>query len=93
MLSRCGLDCSQCYAYPHDCQGCEAVAGAPFWTQQEQGGMEQCELYRCSAEKGYAHCGSCQELPCKKWYDLKDPSYSEEQHLQSIQERIKRLRP
>lgn len=90
MLARCGLDCSECYAYPHDCKGCNAVEGKPFCTQEV--GVEQCDLYRCSAAKNYTHCGHCEELPCKMWYDLKDPSYSDEQHLQSIQERVKRLR-
>ncbi|NLW17153.1 MAG: DUF3795 domain-containing protein [Firmicutes bacterium] len=90
MLARCGLDCSACYAYSQDCSGCNAVDGKPFWTREV--GIEQCELYRCSVTKNYAHCGHCQELPCKMWYDLKDPPLSDEQHQENIQERVRRLR-
>lgn len=90
MITRCGLDCRDCYAYPNDCPGCKVVAGKPAWA--ESIGEEQCQLYQCSAAKAYAHCGQCNELPCKMWYDLKDPSLSDEGHLQAINERIERLR-
>lgn len=91
MIARCGLDCSECYAYPHDCTGCKEVDGKPFWTKEV--GVEQCQLYGCSAEKSFQHCGDCKELPCKTWYEMKDPSWSDEEHLQGIKDRVKRLRP
>lgn len=90
MIARCGLDCTECYAFPHDCSGCSAVEGKPYWTKDV--GEEQCQLYRCSAERSLAHCGNCQELPCKLWYELKDPSWSKEEHQQGIEDRVKRLK-
>lgn len=87
VITRCGLDCSDCYAYPKDCPGCAKVEGKPFWTE----GAKQCELYRCSSEHGFAHCGQCAELPCQMWHDLKDPSQSDEEHQQALQVRAQRL--
>ena len=32
------------------------MGGKPFWGE--------CKLYACAEERGYAHCGSCNRLPC-----------------------------
>lgn len=90
VIARCGLDCRECYAYPEQCPGCEAVVGKPFWT--EEVGGETCFIYKCCADKAHAHCGRCDELPCKAWYELKDPSLSDEEHLRMIEQRANVLR-
>lgn len=90
MLARCGLDCNDCYAYPKDCTGCEAVMGKPYWTKEV--GEEQCRLYRCSLDRGHTHCGKCAELPCKMWYEAKDPSWSDAEHREEIKKRVARLK-
>ncbi|HYH03775.1 MAG TPA: DUF3795 domain-containing protein [Bacillota bacterium] len=85
MLTKCGIDCNECYAFSKDCPGCEAVAGQPFWT--EQVGVTTCAVYQCCAAKDFENCGKCQDLPCRIWYDLKDPSMSDADHVSSINRR------
>lgn len=89
MINRCGCFCDGCKAHQKECPGCVETVGEPYWTQYIGGG--KCPVYACCGEKAYAHCGECGELPCKIWYDLKDPSLSEEEHLQSILERVHTL--
>jgi hypothetical protein len=90
MITKCGLDCKECYAYEKECTGCEAVCGQPFWTEHVEGG--QCPLFKCCMEKEHASCGACGELPCNKWYDLKDPSMTDDEHQNSINKRVKILK-
>jgi hypothetical protein len=89
MINKCGFYCTECYAYHNECAGCEELEGTPFWTEHIGGG--QCPVYKCCQEKEYQHCGDCAEIPCKTWYDFKDPSITEEEHLNSIKMRTKRL--
>ncbi|MDS1028883.1 DUF3795 domain-containing protein [Bacillota bacterium LX-D] len=89
MINKCGLCCNECYAFQKECPGCEEVCGKPFWT--EYIGGEPCPVYKCCEEKAFQNCGKCNELPCKKWYDLKDPSLSDEEHLNSINKRVSLL--
>jgi hypothetical protein len=52
-----------------------------------------CVLYSCAVnDKGYTDCGECDELPCKRFFELKDPNTSQEEHLASIQMRAARLK-
>jgi len=90
MYTRCGLNCRECYAFSKECPGCEEVKGKPFWTEQIGGGS--CVIYKCCVEKDFQNCGECSSLPCKIWYELKDPSVSDEEHLNSIKERLSILR-
>jgi len=91
IISSCGIVCSDCPAYPEQCPGCEASAGSPFWT--DEAGMDVCPLYDCCrAQKGFAHCGLCPQLPCEAFTDLKDPSLNEEEHTQVLNERLAVLR-
>jgi hypothetical protein len=92
MLSACGLLCSECNFFNNACQGCHAVKGATFWAK-EMMPDRICPLYKCSViDKKFGNCGQCAELPCKKFIDLKDPNISDEQHIQSINERVSRLK-
>lgn len=90
MLSKCGINCSECYAYTKECAGCEEVSGKPFWTGHIGGGP--CPVYKCCGDKEYTNCGKCSQLPCKEWIDLKDPSLSDEEHMESINKRVKLLK-
>ena len=90
MLSKCGLNCQECYAFQKECAGCEEIYGKPFWT--EHIGGRQCPIYQCCHEKTFENCGKCIEMPCKKWVDLKDPSISDEEHLDSIKKRVSLLK-
>jgi len=57
-LSSCGIDCDACsYKTSHNCPGCSALRGKPFWSGN---------LFACAAGKTLPHCGACAEFPCEK---------------------------
>jgi hypothetical protein len=92
LLSACGLLCNECEFYPEKCQGCTAVKGSTFWAK-EMMPDKTCPIFQCSCiEKGYNNCGQCNELPCKKFTDLKDPNASEEEAQKSLNDKIARLK-
>ena len=81
-----------------DACGVRALAPAlssavrPFWATDHLQG-KPCPLYDCSVnEKHMSNCGACVELPCRKFHDLKDPSVSEQEHMEGIEKRVKTLR-
>lgn len=86
MLTVCGIDCSGCSLFGKECSGCRELCGRVYWVQYI--GAEVCPLVQCCEDKGVSDCGKCSELPCGKWYDLKDPNISEDDHLTSIHERV-----
>ncbi len=92
LTSACGLICTDCNFYNNPCKGCFKVKGKTFWAKDH---LEKgiCILFECSVNtKNFEHCGKCNELPCKKFYDLKDPNISEKDHLDSIKKRIEILK-
>jgi len=86
-LSACGVDCEKC-PLKDQCGGnCHAVKGVPFFLKDF--GVEVCPLYDCAVnKKGLKTCAECAELPCQLFYDWKDPSMSDEEHLKSVEERV-----
>jgi len=50
------------------CRGCKVQAGKMFWGQ--------CRIALCAIEKGYGHCGECEELPCEKL----EAAYNDPEH-------------
>jgi hypothetical protein len=90
MLQKCGVNCNECYVFQKECPGCGEVGGKPYWTHYIGGGP--CPVYQCCEEKAVHNCGECRELPCKLWYDLKDPSISDDEHLNSINKRVTLLK-
>ena len=91
MVTKCGCDCSECYAFEKECDGCEAICGKVFWAE-EHVKQDTCPIYKCCDDRKMVNCGKCNEVPCKKWYELKDPSQSDEEHIKSINKRVKRLK-
>ncbi|WP_368183500.1 VOC family protein [Anaerotruncus rubiinfantis] len=90
-LSPCGVDCAGCGQYPAECPGCNAIEGKVYWARYI--GQEACPEYTCPVnEKGLRSCGECRELPCRQFYEMQDPSVSDEQHQKEIEERVARLR-
>jgi len=92
-ISCCGIDCQKCMDeicahYPgQSCAGCNAAEGKIFWTQYLN--LEVCPIYNCCRnEKQFSHCGECAELPCKIYFDTKDPAQSEEVHQENIKVRV-----
>jgi hypothetical protein len=91
-LSVCGCDCVACeYFKKSECPGCSNVEGKVWWTKYTSATV--CPVYNCVVnERKYDSCGSCSELPCQIWRDTKDPSYTQEQHEDSIKERVEILK-
>ncbi len=90
-VAPCGLICESC-SFTESCGGgCHEGGGKPFYIKDF--GVEVCPMYDCAVtQKGYTTCGECAELPCQIFYDWRDPSMSEEQHLQSINARVEALK-
>jgi len=66
------------------------MQGKPFWTAQF--GIEVCPLYGCcTQQKQLEHCGLCHEFPCETFTSLRDPSMSDAEAEQSLQERQQNL--
>lgn len=91
LLAPCGVNCDGCQ-FEEGCGGsCHSCQGKPFYLAEI--GVKVCPLYDCPVnQKGYKTCGECSELPCQMFYDWKDPSMTEEAHIQSIHERVKILK-
>ncbi|MCL2141433.1 MAG: DUF3795 domain-containing protein [Methanimicrococcus sp.] len=91
MLTVCGADCTTCPDYQKTCEGCQKIQGKVYWA--EMIGTDTCPIYKCVvSDKKLSNCGKCNQLPCKLFYDLKDPSLSDEEHVKGIQQRIDRLK-
>ena len=91
LVSPCGVDCEGC-EFGESCGGsCFACEGKPFYLADF--GVEVCPMYDCSVnQKSFKTCGECADLPCQVFYDWKDPSMTEEAHLQSIKDRVEVLK-
>lgn len=88
-ISCCGTDCSTCGCFGNMCKGCNISFGRVFHAPEGQA----CPIYECSINrKRLKGCGECESLPCDIWRNTKDPSFSEEEFQQNIQERVARLR-
>lgn len=86
MMSPCGVDCSTCRIFQKECNGCFEIQGKAFWTEFIDDDI--CAIYDCAVnEKKLKHCGSCGELPCRHYFDLADPSYPEEKHIEDTNRR------
>lgn len=90
IVNACGYYCEECQHLDNTCEGCNQVKGKPFWTVYYE--SDSCPIYVCAKTKKLSHCGKCPELPCKIWYELHDPSLSDEEHLSSIEKRSALLR-
>jgi len=90
MLQACGANCEECPSFQKECQGCHVLQGKVYWA--EYIGVEVCPVYQCCQDKELAHCGGCAELPCKMWYELKDPTWSDEEQMASIKKRVQLLK-
>lgn len=86
MISVCGVNCDGCPHLKNGCDGCDAIEGKVYWAQYI--GADVCPLYKCVQDKGFKNCGDCSQVPCELWTSLKDPSWSEEEHQKSIQDRL-----
>lgn len=89
-VSPCGIDCRTCHDY-ETCGGCRVIGGKPSWLSYF--GKAVCPEYDCPVRvKGAWDCGACKDLPCKTYYDQKDPSMTDEEHLANLRERVKTVK-
>ena len=87
----CGLYCGTCEYLGNQCQGCGHEQGKPFWTKEV--GIEACLMYDCCVNvKHLEHCGMCDDLPCKIFLLIRDPSLSDEEFEKSLMERQEDLK-
>ena len=86
-LAPCGSTyCEKCEAKDSCGGGCRESKGKPFYLSGF--GVEVCPIYDCSVNKnGYYSCAECENLPCQLYYDWKDPSNTDEEHIRSVKER------
>jgi hypothetical protein len=92
ILSACGLKCDECEFFNKTCTGCIAIKGSTFWAKEMMPG-KVCPMYDCAVnQRKLKNCGACSELPCKLFYDMKDPKSTDEEHQKSIGIRVALLR-
>ena len=91
-IGPCGVDCAGCADFKVGCEGCREIQGEVSWASSLNATV--CPLYDCPVnKKGLASCGECAELPCRMFFDCRDPAVSLEVHEREIRERVARLRP
>ena len=89
LISCCGSDCGACYCYGKMCKGCNALCGKVFHAPDGKA----CPIYDCCrVQNGFTSCGECEKLPCDLILETRDPSLSEEEFMETVNDRIKRLR-
>lgn len=90
-ISCCGIVCSDCPEHRCGCTGCRAAEGKPPWLGEA--GLEMCPLYRCAVHgREFKNCGECFELPCARFFELKDPVLSDGEFKKSVEDRVLLLR-
>ena len=88
-LSVCGTDCSACPLHGNLCTGCNEACGKVFHAPEGK----PCSIYGCCVNKHhYATCASCSRVPCAVWQATRDPSMTDEQFEQSVNDRVSALR-
>jgi hypothetical protein len=69
------------------CRGCNAEKGAPFWCGFAS--VSVCPVYACCVnERHLAHCGLCDEMPCGRFTQIKDPNVTAEQEKACLKVRV-----
>lgn len=82
-----GCICSDCRIYGIECDGCHAIEGKACWLDEV--GLEICDFYECSViDKNLNYCGECTEIPCSKFWENKNPKWTDEEHRRIVNERV-----
>lgn len=90
VVSCCGVVCSDCKSYPHECKGCNATQGKVYWLEYTGGTI--CDIYHCCViENKFEHCGLCNKLPCD-FYSLSDPTKTTEENAEDLKSQLKVLK-
>ncbi|WP_427340739.1 DUF3795 domain-containing protein [Caloranaerobacter sp. DY30410] len=52
-------------------------------------GLDVCDFYECCVmDKELEHCGECREIPCNKFWENKNPAWTQEQHKKIVEQRV-----
>lgn len=88
LISVCGTDCSACYCFGKMCNGCSSCEGKVFHAPEGKA----CPIYDCVRNsKCMQNCGECGEVPCKIWFDTRDPKFSDEEFHENVAMRVQTL--
>ena len=91
-IGYCGSDCSICEHYLDTCKGCREMRARVWWTLDSNLPLG-CPIGECCRHKKQIdHCGLCKQMPCEKFISVVDPSMTEEEHAQSVRERVEFLK-
>ncbi|HWQ65615.1 MAG TPA: DUF3795 domain-containing protein [Methanospirillum sp.] len=86
----CGLWCDDCTHFEEECPGCSETGGCTFWTEFVD--IDACPVYSCCVEeKGLAHCGFCDKMPCDLYTRFRDPEMTEEDQIKSLENQRQEL--
>ncbi|MDE6312935.1 MAG: hypothetical protein K2M46_04845 [Lachnospiraceae bacterium] len=89
LISVCGMDCSSCYCFGEMCNGCNLCEGKVFHAPEGKA----CPIYDCARNSRCMQtCGECGQVPCKIWFDTRDPKFSDEEFNQNVTMRVQALR-
>jgi len=90
-IGACGCNCSDCGIYNKDCKGCYDIKGKACWLHEVN--LDVCDFYECSViDKKLRHCGECEQIPCIKFWKNKNPKWSDEEHKEIVNSRVKLLK-
>lgn len=90
MISVCGVYCEkECKAYPDECSGCNQIKGKVAWAKFY--GKSVCPIYKCVQTKKFRTCLKCDKIPCRIWYETRNPELSDEQFNNELNWRLKNL--
>ena len=86
LAASCGANCGACEHLGDKCRGCGYIKGKPFWTAQF--GVDVCPMYDCSVNiHSLEHCGLCSDFPCDLFLEMRDPSLSDQEAEQALEDR------
>lgn len=88
-ISVCGTDCSVCYCFGKMCNGCNSCEGKVFHAPEGKA----CPIYDCVRNsRCMQNCGECGDVPCKIWFDTRDPKFSDEEFNENVTMRVQALK-
>jgi len=91
VIAACGASCTDCRAYQKECVGCSELRGQVPWMVYVN--EKVCPIYDCCVnERKHERCNECSELPCKRYYQYRDPELSDEANAKLNDLRIGMLR-
>lgn len=87
VIGACGCICTDCRMFEKECKGCHSIEGKACWLHEV--GLDICDFYECSViDRKLRHCGECKEIPCEKFWNNKNPKWTDAEHKEIVEERV-----